>query len=487
MAVSLYTSRVILSVLGVSDFGIYTVVGGVVFLFTFISGSMAGATQRFLAFELGGGNRLRLKQVLNSSIIIHVLLALLILVLAETIGFWLFAEYINIPQERMQAASYVYHFSVGTFFVTIISVPYKALIIAHEDMGVFAWIGVLETLLKLLVVYLLFFVTWDKLISYSFFIFLIAFFVLLIQFAYCRKCYDECRFKLIYNHILYKKLLSFSAWSILGNLSSVLSTQGINILLNLFFGPLVNSARGIAFQVDGAINSFVNSFQMAVNPQIVKSFASDDKKYMMQLIVYSSKYSFFLLLLLSLPVLLETDYILSIWLKEVPPHSAVFLRLVILNSLIASLSGPLVAAVLAVGKIKWYQIVIGGFSLLTLPESYILLKWDCPVYIPFVVIIVNSVFALSFRIELLHRMINLSRLVFIKKVLLIVLLVSVLAVIMPLLVHLNMKEGWMRFLNVLGFSVLSTCLAVYFVGLSYFERDTLKNKIRVFVVGLLNK
>ena len=487
MVVSLYMSRVILDVLGVSDFGIYTVVGGVVFLFTFISGSMAGATQRFFAFELGRGNKIRLRKVLNSSIIIHVLLALSILVLAETIGFWLFAKYINIPHERMQAASCVYHFSVVTFFVTIISVPYKALIIAHEDMGVFALIGVVETVLKLAIVYLLLYITWDKLVVYAALVLLVAFLIGVMQFVYCRSKYGECRFELYYNRLLYSRLLSFSGWQIFGNLAFVLSSQGINVLLNLFFGPIINSARGIAFQVDGAINSFVTNFQMAVNPQLIKSYASNEKSYMAELLIYSSKYSFFLLFLLSLPVLLESDFILALWLKEVPPYSSVFLRLVILNSLIGSLSGSLMTVASATGRIKWYQIIVGGLLLLNLPESYILLKFGYPVYVPFVVVIINSCMALFCRVELLHRMVGMSRRDFSVKVLLAVLLTGVGAAIFPFFVRLSMEEGWVRFLSVLGISILSTCLAVYFVGLRQSERNVIKNKIRVFVVGLLNK
>ena len=487
MVVSLYTSRVILNVLGVSDFGIYTVVGGVVFLFTFISGSMAGATQRFLAFELGTDNRIRLKQVLNSSVIIHLLLALSLLVLAETIGFWLFVEYINIPEERMRAASYVYHFSVITFFVTIVTVPYKALIIAHEDMGIFALMGVVETVLKLAIVYLLFFVTWDKLIVYAALVLLVTFLIGVMQFIYCRSKYEECRFEWCSNRLLYSKLLTFSGWQIFGSLAFVLSSQGINILLNLFFGPIINSARGIAFQVDGAINSFVTNFQMAVNPQLIKAYASSERNYMTELLIYSSKYSFFLLFLLSLPVLLESDFILALWLKEVPPYSSVFLRLVILSSLVGCLSGSLMTVASATGRIKWYQIIVGGLLLLNLPESYILLKLGFPVYVPFVVVIINSFIALFSRIELLHRMVGLSRYDFVVKVLLVVLLVGGMATIFPCFLRLGMTEGWVRFLCILVMSVLSTCMAVYFIGLNETERDILKNKTRTFVKNLLNK
>lgn len=276
MLVSLYTSRVILNTLGVEDYGIYNVVGGVVSMFAFFNSAMSSATQRFLSFEIGKGDFVQLRKTFNATQIIHIGIAVLILILAETVGLWFVKTYLVIPVERMDAAIWVYHFSVLSFMVSIIQVPYNATIIAHERMNVYAYVSIIEVSLKLLIVFMLTWITYDKLILYGILHFGVVFLVASLYRIYTRRNFEESKFEVVKDKDLYKSLISFSGWSLFGNIAVMLRGQGVNILLNMFFGPAVNAARGIAYQVQGALFGFVTNFQMAIKPQIIKSYAIED-------------------------------------------------------------------------------------------------------------------------------------------------------------------------------------------------------------------
>lgn len=476
MAVSLYTSRVVLNTLGIENFGIYNVVGGIVTLFAFLNGAMASGTQRFLSYELGKKNYIQLGKIFSLTLSIHVLIAFVIFILAETAGLWLLYNKMIIPENRMDAAIWVYQFSILSFMISVIQVPYNASIIAHEKMSVYAYISIVDVILKLLVVFLLTWISVDKLKLYAGLIFGVSFFTAMIYQIYCRKQFLECKYYFVWDKSLFKTLFSYAGWNMFGNVASVAFGQGVNIVLNIFYGPVVNASRGIAFQVNGAITSFVYNFQVAVNPQIIKSYAADDRGYMMSLIFKSSKYSFFLLILLSLPFLMEMEFILRIWLKIVPEYSVSFCRLIIVNALIDTLSGPLMVAAQATGRIKIYQMTVGILLLLNLPLSYLFLKLG---YVPDVTIcisIVISLLALASRLIILHELIGLSISDFFKNVIIRILSVCI-CVLPPLLWLVSRINGSISsFILISLCSVSLTFLFIYIIGMDFSEKVFLKAK-----------
>ncbi len=470
MAVSLYTSRIVLNTLGVTDFGIYNVVGGLITMFGFLNSSMASATQRFLSFELGMKNYLQLGRVFSMSLNIHLIIALLILLLGETVGLWFVNTQLTIPAERMAAANWVYQFSVLAFMVNVVSVPYNATIIAHERMNIYAWVSIIEVSLKLLVVFMLQWFGFDKLKFYAVLIFLVSLFIRIIYGIYCKRNLLETKYQLFWDRTLFYTLFNYAGWNLWGNAAGVLHGQGVNILLNIFFGPVVNAARGIAYQVMGAVNGFVQNFQMAMNPQIIKSFALGDIRYMHQLILQGAKYSFFLIFILSLPILLETETILRLWLKIVPEYAVIFTQLVIINILIDSISGPLMTAAQASGKIKIYQGVVGGLLLLILPLSYLFIKLGHPPQVTIYISIVISMAALYARLLILRGLVKINIKDFLSKVLFRCILVVSVALILPLCVNLILEESVTKFILVTSAAFLSAPFAVYIYGLNKIER-----------------
>lgn len=373
--ITLYTSRVILNTLGVEDYGIYNVVGGVITMLGFLNGSLGGASSRFITFALGKGDKNELQNVFSTVLSVHFLLAGIIVLLAETVGLWFVCNKLVIPAERMTAALWVYHCAILTMVVTIISVPYNALIIAYERMDAFAYISILEVVLKLVIVWMLVYIPADKLIVYALLYLLVQFIIRMSYSRYCSTHFREIKPKLQWNIPLMKKISTYAGWTVNGNLAIMGYTQGINILLNLFFGPAVNAARGVAVQVQTAIMSFVQNFQMAVRPQIIKSFATNDLLYMHKLVITSSKYGFFLLLLLAFPIMFGIDAILRIWLGIVPEHTANFVRIMLFVGMIEPLSVSLINALHATGDIKKFQIYEGSALLSIVPIAYVLLKF----------------------------------------------------------------------------------------------------------------
>ena len=340
MGVTLYTSRVVLAALGVVDFGIYNVVGGVVAMFSMLSGSLSIAITRFLTYELGTGNIERLKNIFSSAITIQLLIGGLVVLLAETVGLWFLNSKMVIPHERILAANYVLQFSLITFLINLISVPYNAAIIAHEKMSAFAYISIVEAISKLSVAFLISVAPFDRLIFYAILMCVTALVIRLIYGCYCKRYFEECTYHFIFDKELLKNMFSFAGWNFIGAASSVLRDQGGNIVINLFCGPAVNAARGIAYQVNNAISGFVSNFMMALNPQITKSYATGDKEYMMTLIHQGARLSFYILLILSLPVIIDAHYILTLWLKIVPEHTTLFVQLVLIFAMSESISNP---------------------------------------------------------------------------------------------------------------------------------------------------
>lgn len=477
MAVTLYTSRVVLKVLGAEDFGIYSVVGGVVTMFSFINGGMVAATQRYITFEIGRKNKVRLQRVFSTSLQIHFLISVFVLILAETIGLWFLLNKMTIPEEKLFSAFWVYQCSIIASIVNIMSIPYNADIIAHEKMSAFAYISVVEVSLKLGIVYLLLLSTYDKLLVYAVLVLIVQLCIRLIYSWYCKKHFAESKYQHHIDFSLLKEMFSFAAWSFWGGLASVLYTHGVNILLNVFFGPIVNAARGIAVQVQSAVQQFVSNFQMALNPQITKNFATGNLEEMHSLMFRSARFSFFLLYFLTLPILLEANFILSLWLDEVPPNTQIFTQLMILISLIYATANPLVVANQATGKVKVYQAVVGGVLLLILPISYITLKLGAPAYAVFIVHFFVECVAQIVRMMILRKYIKLNIFIYVKNIYIPIFFVIAISVILPLFIHHAMDEGWERFVLVALGSFVSVGLSVVAVGLTKNERRFILGKV----------
>ena len=345
IGINLYTSRVILQVLGVEDFGINNVVGGVITMLGFLTGSLAGASSRYITYDLGKGDMEIMKKTFGNILSIHLLLAGLVVVIGETIGLWFMTTQLQIPETRETAAFWVYQFSIISFVLSVISVPYNASIIAHEKMSAFAYISIVDAVLKLLIVYLLLVISYDKLIVYAALFCCIQIFDRIVYSIYCRKHFEETRSKLSFDKKLFKEIFAFAGWTMNGSLAVIGYTQGINVLLNIFFGPAVNAARGIAVQVQNVTRQFCTNFQMALNPQLTKSYATGDYAHMHRLLKVSSKFSFYLMLLISLPLMLEAPLILKWWLGAVPEHTVNFLRLILCTGILFALSNPIITAV----------------------------------------------------------------------------------------------------------------------------------------------
>ena len=470
MVVSLYTSRVVLQVLGVEDYGIYGVVGGIISMFAFINGGMSSATQRYLTIEIGKGDFPRLKKVFITSLQIHALISLIIVLLGETVGLWFLYEKMVIPESRLTAAFWVYQCSIVASVVSIMSVPYNADIIAHEKMSAFAYISILEVVLKLAIVYALYLTPWDKLVTYSVLILSVQLAIRFVYARYCSKHFEESRYRPQFDKTLFKEMFSFAGWSFWGNLSGVLYTQGLNMLLNIFFGPIVNAARGIAVQVQSAVSQFVSNFQTALNPQITKTYAVGQLTQMHSLMFRSARFSFFLLFFLALPILLETEYILTLWLDIVPPDTIIFTRWMIGISLIYAMANPCVIANQATGKVKVYQAVVGGILLLIVPISYIVLKMGAPAYSVFIVhFCVESVAQLA-RMYMLRRLIDLPIRAYLHHIYLPVAIVVAVSCLLPMYIHHILPYGMTRFLVVGVTSVVSVGASTIFLGLTKDER-----------------
>ena len=376
MVISLFTSRITLQTLGVDNFGIYNVVGGIVAMFSIMSGSLSNAISRYITFELGKGDKKILKKVFSTAINVQIIMAVIIAVLIEIGGVWFLNYKMNIPDGRMVAANWVLQFSIISFVVNLISIPYNAAIIAHEKMSAFAYISIYEAVMKLVVVYLIVISPFDKLIVYSFLILLISLSLRLIYGVYCKRKFEECSYMFILDKPLLKKMTGFAGWNFLGAGSFLLMTQGVNMLLNMFFGVALNAARGIATQVENVVNQFTTNFGTAINPQITKSYAKGDYDYMHKLVFAGSKYSFFLVVVLCLPIILEANQILHLWLGLVPEYAVVFLRLTLMISMLSVVSNTLVTSMMATGDIKKYQIIVGGLGMVIFPVVYILYKFD---------------------------------------------------------------------------------------------------------------
>lgn len=478
MAITLYTSRVVLNILGVENYGIYTVVGGVVVMFSVISGGLSSSISRFLAFELGKKNEEKLKRVFSTSVNLQIGMSFLILLIAEPIGVWFLNTHLNIPPERVEAANWVLQCSLITFCINLISIPYISCIVVHEKMSAFAYISILEVVLKLLIVYLLALSTADKLVAYAVLLIFATVVVRIAYSLYCSRHFIESHYHFIYDKSILKEMAGFAGWNFFTNSTYIFNTQGVNILINLFFGVTLNAARGIAVQVDTAIMQLVNNLSTALTPQIIKNYAIENKNEMFKLVCRGAKFSYYLLLLFSLPVLFETKYILMLWLKIVPDHTVVFLRLTIVGSMINVLGNTGYTACMATGTIRRYVLWITPISCLVLPFTWIAFNLGFPAESSYIIFIVVYALVEGIRLVLMKEMLNFPPLMFMKDVIMKVAIVTCIAILCPFVVIFLMDSSFVRLVISVLVGLLSVVVSVYFCGLTKNEQLMISQKIR---------
>lgn len=481
MGVQLYTSRVVLNTLGVVDYGLYNVVGGIVTMFAFLNGAMVTSTQRYITFELGKGNMQRLKEVFTTCVQIHLIISLIIIILGETIGLWFLYEKMVIPDDRFSAAMWVYQLSIFTMCIQVMSVPYNSDIVAHEQMGIFAAISVVEVILKLVVVYMLVIGDFDKLIMYAILIACVQLFIQLLYKGYCNRHFIESKIVRAFDKQLAKEMGKFMGWNIWGNLAATLFGTGLNLLLNVFFGPVVNAARAIAVQVETAIANFSSNFLMAVNPQITKLYAQNNLQDMHKLLFRASKFTFILMLIISLPVVVETDMILKMWLKIVPDYTVIFLRLLLAIVIIDSVARPLMTAAAATGDVKLYQSLIGGILLSIVPIAYIVLKLGGSPASVYVVHLIICIIAFLTRLWIIKPMIKLSIRHYFSNVILRCALVFIVSSPLSLLVKHLLPVGIISTIMVCVVCVLVASITSYILGLDKGERQFVNTKSMEFI------
>ena len=479
MLTTLYISRVILRVLGVEDFGIYNVIAGFVSMFSFLTATVSGGTSRFFAYEIGQQNWDKLSKYFRLSVVAFAMLSLIVLLFAESLGLWFVKAKLVIPPDRMDAGLMVYHFSILSFIANMFSIPYKSMVIAYEKMDVYAYISIVEIGINLGIVYILDLTSIDKLELYGYLIFALNAAVTLSFYAYCRIKYPAARFSFFWDKAMFREFFNYSIWIVIGTLSGLLRGQGLNILLNIFFGPAVNAARGIAYQVHSAVNQFVNNFYTACRPQITKQYATGDLQPMMSLVFSSSRICYMLTLLFTLPLLLETPMILKLWLGTVPDYTILFTRLVLVTIMIETISYPFQAAVSATGRVKWYQIVTGGITILTLPVAYVYLRLGYAPEAVFYVSICMATMAQFSRFIFMKRLLQMSVRAYLKSVMAPMMALTIVSPVIPIVLYYILDEAVNSAIAVVAASMLAVVVFGFLIGLSSAERRSIKLKIRV--------
>ena len=459
MIITLYTSRVILSSLGIEDYGIYNVVGGMVAMFGVLSKSLSGACSRFLNYEMGKGNGKNINIVFSTCVFIQIILAVIVAIVSEIVGLWFLNFKMVIPVGRIEAANWVFQLSVLAFCIDLISIPYNAAIIAHEKMSAFAYISIFEGVAKLLIAYVIVISPIDRLIFYAALLLSVQITVRFMYTKYCNRYFSECKkCKIRYNSYYVKKMFGYAGWNFIGTSSAILRNQGGNMLINIFAGPAVNAARAIAVQVENAVNGFVTNFMTALRPQITKAYASNDMGYMMKLIFQGSRFSYYMLLVISLPIMICVEDILKLWLIKVPDYTSSFVVLTMFFGLVESISNPL--------------------QLLNIPISYLFLKLG---YRPEIVIVVSiclGLFCLFARIIMLQKQINFNAKLFIHKVLVKITIVTILSVIFPVIFRYYFCNGFLNLILSLLFSFSWGVLVIFYIGCSMQERKLIFNYIK---------
>lgn len=479
MIVSLYTSRIILDYLGATDYGIYNVVGGIVLLFSFLSNSMTLSTQRFLAFEIGSktSSLKRINTIFSMAVSIHIILAIIIFIICESIGSILFNQ-LTIPIERYEAAKWVLQLSIIASCISILQIPYTAIIISYEKMDAYAYISIIEVILKLIIVFTIPIIQFDKLIVYACLILGANLTIQLLYILYCKTRISHIQYSKVWDKKLFKELLMFSSWSLLGELSWSGVNQGVNIILNIFFNPVINAARAITMQVLVTINQFVTNFQTALNPQIIKLYSNEQYKEMFTLTFRGIRFSFFLMLFISFPLILNMKYLLSLWLKNVPDYTDTFCQLAIIGALCDIFSNLLATIVKANGNIKLYQLIVSFVLFLNLPISYLLLKLNFSPTSVYIVYIFISIILIYTRIILLNQIINFPYTEYFKEVLSPILKTIIIGIPIPIIIHHSINLGLTGTFISIMCSLLCIGFTIFFIGLKQTEKKFLLNKLK---------
>ena len=470
MVISFITTRVMLKALGVDNYGINNVVGGLVSMFSMLSASLSGAVSRFFTFGLGKGDMKHLRVVFSTSINIHIVLAIIVLIAIETAGVWFLNHRMVIAPDRLGAANWVLQCSTIIFAINLLSVPYRAAIIAHERMSAFAYLTIFDATAKLLIVCAIYFYGGDKLKLLAMLNIIPAIISQVIYWRYCKRNFIECHYQYVYDKKLFGEIFSFAGWSFIGNTAGVMKNEGVNVVINTFFGASINAARGIAMQVNGMVMQFISNFTMALNPQIIKDYAAGQLERMHKLMFQGTKLSYYIFMILSIPVIFEIETFLQVWLDEVPAHTVLFTRLVLVLSLAEIVSHTLITAQTATGKIKVYQMVVGGILLLNLPISYLLLRWGWFPEVTVIVAIIVSQLCLVARLCFLRKMIDLPVRRFIVEVYCNVIVVTAISLIVPAICYVLMPSGIVRFFTLCSLSVLSSAATIYWVGCNRDDR-----------------
>jgi len=472
MIVSLYTSRVILNSLGVVDYGIIGVVGGLVGMLSIVSSALSSSISRFMTFELGRNDLVQLRKIFSTSVLIQVAMSVVVLIIGETVGLWFLNTQMTIPADRLIAANWIYQASIFSFILGLLGCPMSAAIIAHEKMDIFAYLGILDIFLKLAIVLFIAYspFSFDRMICYSILLTIVGMSMQVINLIYCLRHFPEFHARLTFHKDIWKEMSGFAGWNSIGCIAAILRDQGVNVLLNVFFGPVVNASRGIAASVSGAINSFAGNFMTAVNPQITKSYASGDHKYLFSLVYRGSRFGYYILMTLAIPIIIETPLILTLWLKDYPEFTVIFVRLVLIASLVDILSNTLITLQVATGRIRNYQLAVGGLLLMNFPLSWAALHFGAsPIYV-YIVFIAIAIGCLFLRLVFLNKMVGLSISGYFRDVVLNVLTVSAISLIVPISIYVILPEGYLRFALVIAFGLISSLLAVLFIGCTQDER-----------------
>lgn len=481
MLISLFTSRLILEALGVDNFGIYNVVGGFVSMFTIISGSLSGSISRYITFGIGKGDIKQVSILFSTSVNVQLILSVIIILIGESIGIWFLNCQLNIPEGRMIAANWVLQCSIFSFVLNLLSTPYNACIIAHERMNVFAYMTILDVVLKLLFVYLLFITFFDKLITYAASLLLINALMRGIYGFYCKRNFEECTYHYILDKKILKDMTGFAWWSFFGNAAYMFNTQGVNMAINIYFGVVLNAARGIVGQVEGAVLSLVNNFTTAFTPQITKSYAEGNLDYMFSVICRGSKFAFLLLWMIVVPLEIEAPTVLSLWLKTVPEYTILFLRLALFCSLIMQLGNPCFTAIMATGNIRNYQIAVTLVGCLVFPLTIIAYHFGGSPQLTYYIYMIIYFGLIFIRLYYMKKLIGFDPMIYVRKSLFPLIPVILLSFIAPIGVTMLMNEGILRLVLVTVTSILWNVIVIYLCGLSYGER----NKIRTLILRKL--
>jgi len=490
MFIGLFTSRIILIALGVSDLGLLNVAGGVVGVFSFLNGTLASGTQRFITFAIGENNKEKLRNVFRTAMTLHGIIAIIIFVLAETVGLWYVQNKLNVDADRYDAALWCYQFSVITVIITVIQVPFMSSLIAHEKMGAFAYMSIFDAVTKLLSAYIIMVTPFDRLIVYAALLLLFSLISTLIYIWYCHRLFEECSFSYGYSGEEFQSMLSFSGWNTFGFLATTGQSYGVNLLINFFCGTAVNGARGIAFQANGWVLKFVENFQMAMNPQIVKYYASGDIQSMGKLVVKGAQLSCYLYLFFGIPLFIEIEWVINLWLGQCPDYVPIFLRIVMIETLFRTMGNPTATAMHALGRMKMLNLTVGGYLLTIVPQCYILFKLGCKVQYVVAAAVIPWLFVPLIRLYWLKKYTanKFPCAQFVIQAMLKTIMLTLIMFAVPFFMEsLFHQQGFLSFVIVGFTSVVSSGMIIFFVGLDKITRRKVENKIKMIIAKAMSK